>query len=108
LPPGQSVNVGQQHHLLVGQFIRYLRQIRLCVRHEQIFRLCAVNGVAEAPAADSFIAPAVTTLGQLPGKAGAALAAGRDRPDQHTVADLETCDARAEFFNHTHRLMPDD
>lgn len=50
----------------------------------------------------------MTALGQLPGKAGAALAAGRDRADQHTVADLETCDARAEFFDHADRLMPDD
>ena len=58
-------DVGEQHDLLVAQFIRNLRQVRLRIRDQQIFSLRAVDGVAETPAADCFDAFAMAALRPL-------------------------------------------
>ncbi len=47
-------DVGQEHDLLVAELVGNLRQIRLRVRHQEIFRLRAIDRVAETPAADRF------------------------------------------------------
>ena len=85
-----------------------LRQVRLGVRDEQVLGLRAVDRVAEPPAADRLVPVAVAALGEVPGEAGAALAARRDRADQHPVADLVAGDARAQLVDHADRLVADD
>ena len=57
-------DVGEQHDLLVGQLIRDLGEVGLRVRHQQVLGLRAVDGVAEAPAADRLVAVAVAALAE--------------------------------------------
>ena len=78
------------------------------MRDEQVFGLRAVDRVAETPAAESLITRAVSALRKLPRQTSATLTARRDRADKHAVADVVAGNTRAEFFNHTDRLMPDD
>ena len=84
------------------------REVRLGGRHQQVLRLRAVDGVAEAPAAERLVAPAVAALAQVARQAGATLAAGRDGPDQHSIADLVASDTRAELLDDADRLVADD
>src|SRR5215475_3195389 len=58
-------NIRQQHYLLIGQLIRNFGEIRLGVWYQQVFGLRAIDGVAEAPAADGFIAFTVSTLRKM-------------------------------------------
>ena len=59
-------DVGQQDDLLVGEVVRDLGQVGLGVRDQQVLGLRAVDGVAEPPAAERFVAVAVAALGRLP------------------------------------------
>lgn len=63
--PGRG-NIGEQDNLFVAEFIWNFREIGLGVGNEQKFRLRAVDGVAESPAADGFDAFAVAALRPLP------------------------------------------
>src|ERR1051325_7083407 len=101
-------DVGEQHHLLVRQLVRNLRQIRLRVRNEEVLGLCAVDGVAEAPAAECLAVVAATALRVAAGETRMALAAGRDGADQDAVADRVTGHAGAELRDDAGRLVPDD
>jgi hypothetical protein len=49
-------------HLLVAELIRDAGEVRLRVRHEDVLRLRAVDGVAEAPAAERRVTGAVPAL----------------------------------------------
>ena len=75
------------------QLVRNLREVRLRVRHKQIFGLRAVDRVAEPPAAERFHAFAMTALRPLRRQTGPALPARRDRADQDAIADLVSGDA---------------
>ena len=101
-------DVGEKHDLFVGQVVGNLGEIGLRVRHEKIFRLCAVDRVAETPAANCFASVAVSALRPLRGQTGATLTARRDRADQDAIANLVTGHAFTEFFNHTDRFVPDN
>jgi hypothetical protein len=52
--------------------------VGLRARHEQVRGLCAVDGVAETPAAEGLAVVAVTALRGVSGQAGIALIARRD------------------------------
>src|SRR5206468_9990288 len=65
-----------------------LGQVRLGIRDKQVFGLCAVDCVAESPAADRFDAFAMSALRPLRGQTGAALTAGRDRAHQNAIANF--------------------
>ena len=82
-------DVREQNHLLVGQLIGNLCEVRLRIGHKQIFRLRAVDRVAESPAADRFHTFAVTALRPLRGQTSPTLAARRDRADQ--ARDRRSC-----------------
>ena len=101
-------DVGQQDDLLVGQVVRDFGQVGLGVRDEQVLGLGPVDRVPEPPAADRLVPVAVPALGQVARQTGVALAARRDRPDQHPVAGLVAGDAGAELLDDADRLMPDD
>ena len=101
-------DVGEQDHLLVGEVVRDLGEVRLRGWNEQVFGLRAIDGVAEPPAADRLVAAAVAALARLPGEARAALAARRDRADEDALADLVAGDAGAELVDDADRLMADD
>src|SRR6266511_555608 len=77
--------------------------------HKQVFGLRAVNRVAETPPPDGCVTLAgiVTALRPLPRQARPALAAGRDRANQHAVADTVARDPVAEFRNYTNRFVAD-
>ena len=81
-------DVGEQEDLLVGHVGRDLREIGLGRRHEQVLGLRAVDGVAEAPAADGLEAGPVSALGEVTGQAGVALAARGDGSDEDALTDL--------------------
>ena len=100
-------DVGEQHHLFVAQLVRNFREVRLRVRNEQIFRLRAVDRVAEAPAADRFDTFAMSALRPLCREAGPALSAGRDRADEHAIADLVAGHTFTQFLDHADRLVSD-
>jgi hypothetical protein len=61
-PASAPCDVGAKDHLLVAQLRGDLREVRLRRRNEQIFRLRAVDRVAEAPAADRRVALAAAAL----------------------------------------------
>ena len=74
------------------------------MRHQQVLRPGAVDGVAEAPAAER---PA--TLGVRRVQAIEALAARRDRSDDHPLADRELIlEPRTERVDHAHRFVSGD
>ncbi len=85
-----------------------LRQVGLGIGDQQVFGLRAVDRVAEAPAADRLVAPAVAALRLVLREAGAALAAGGDGADEHPVADLVARHAGSQLFDHADRLVADD
>ena len=101
-------DVGEQHDLLVGHAVGDVREVGLGRRDEQVLGLRAVDGVAEAPAADGLVAVAVAALAEVAGQAGSALAARRDRADEHALADLVAGHAGAELVDDAHRLVADD
>ncbi len=85
-----DLHVLREHGLLITQLIRNFRQVSLSVRHEQIFGLRAVDGVPKFPAADR-----ATALRPMSAEPKAALAAGGNRIDQHTIANMVACNANA-------------
>src|SRR4029453_17987282 len=93
-------NVRQQNHLFITQVIRNFREVRLRVRHQKIFRLRAVDGVTEFPAADWAAA-----LRPIAAQAVIALTARSDRTHQHTLANRVACEPDAEFVNHADGFM---
>src|SRR6185369_1580455 len=102
-------DVRTEHHVLVAQRVGDFGEVRLRVGHEHELGLTAVDGVAEAPSADGFIA--VTHMAALRGRArqaGAALPAGRDGADDYTVAARIADDAGTHFLDHADRFMPDN
>ena len=101
-------DVGEEHDLLVGHVIGDRREVRLGRRDEQVLGLRAVDRVAEAPAAEGLVAVAVAALAEVAGQAGAALAARRDRADEHALADLVAGHAGAELLDDADRLVADD
>ena len=101
-------DVGQENDLLVGELVRDDGHVRLCVRHEQILRLRAVDRVAEPPAAERLTVVAVPALGVMAGQTGIALPARRDRAYEHAIANVVPGDAGAELRDDADRLMPDD
>ena len=84
------------------------RQVRLGRRDEQVLGLGAVDGVAEAPAAERLEALAVAALAEVARQAGAALAARGDRADEDALADLVAGDAGAELLDDADGLVADD
>jgi hypothetical protein len=74
-----------------------LGQVGLRVGNEEILGLRAVDGVAEAPAADRLVARAVPALRRLAAEAGVALTAGRDGADKDAVTDLVADDTGTEL-----------
>jgi hypothetical protein len=101
-------DVSEQDHLLVGDAVRNLRQIRLRARHEQVLRLRAVDGVAEAPAADGLVAAAVAALREFAGEAGVALTARGDGADDDAIADRVAGHADSQLFDDADWLVADD
>src|ERR1043165_7166470 len=101
-------DVGEQHDLFIGQIVRNLREVRLRVRNEEVLGLCAVDGVAEAPAAEWLAVIAVTALRVVPGETRMTLAAGRDGADQDAIADLVAGHAGAELRDDAARLVSED
>jgi hypothetical protein len=101
-------DVGEQDHLFVGNAIRDLCQIGLRARDEEVLGLRAVDGVAEAPAADRFVAVAVSALRELAGEAGVALAAWGDGAHDDALADRVAGHADSELFDDADRLVADD
>ena len=57
-------DVGAHQHLLVGETVRHRRKVRHGVGHEHVLGLAAVDGVAEAPAAQRL--PAVLRCRRRP------------------------------------------
>jgi hypothetical protein len=78
------------------------------VWHEQILSLGAVYGITKAPAAQSLVSTAVTTLRTLAGQTRAALAARRDRAHEHAITEIVTGYSRTELVNHSYGLVTDD
>ena len=83
-------------------------RLACAVGHEQVLGLRAVDGVAEAPAADGLVAGAVAALREVAGQAGVALAARRDGADEDALADLVAGHAGAELLDDADRLVADD
>ena len=97
-------DIREHEHLLVGQVVGNLGEIRAGVRHEQVFRPRAINRVAEAPSAQGAAA-----LGARVVQAIEALTAGSNRPDDDAVADLVLAfQAFAECLDDADRLMAKD
>ena len=90
-------DVGAHQHLLVGQPVGHGGEVRHGVRHQQVLRLRAVDGVAEAPAAHRLAA----ALGVVTVQAGMALPARRDRTDDDALPDGVAADARSQSVDHT-------
>ena len=101
-------NVGEEHDLFVVQLVGNLCEVCLSIRNQEIFRLGAIDGVAEAPAANRFHAFAVSALRPLRRQASTALSARCDRADEHTIANRVSGDAFAEFFDYSDRLVSND
>ena len=80
-------DVRAEQDVLVGEAVRDLREVRLRVRDDHVVGLTAVDGVAEAPAADRLVGvAAVAALRAVAREARATLAARRDRADDHAIA----------------------
>src|SRR6266508_418011 len=75
-------DVGAQHDVLVGEAARYGREVGFRIRHEQVLRPGAVDGVAELPAAHCAAALRVTSV-----QAVETLPARCDGPDDHPLAN---------------------
>lgn len=91
--------------LFITQFVGNFREIGLGIGHEQIFRLRAIDRIAETPATDRFYAFAMSALRPLCGQTGATLPARCDRADQRAIANLVSGYAFAEFFNDSNRFV---
>ena len=78
------------------------------IRDEEVFRLGAVDRVAEAPAAERLVVAAMTALRMLTGEARQTLSARRDCADEHALADAIPRDSRAELLDDTHGLVAED
>ena len=76
-------DVGHEHDLLVAQPVGNRRQVGARIGNEQVLGPRAVDGVAEAPAAERAAALRVRAV-----QAVEALAARRDRADDHALADV--------------------
>jgi hypothetical protein len=96
-------DIRQQHNLLITQVVRNFREVGLCIRNQQVFGLRAIDRVSEFPAADR---PA--TLRPFATQAVVALPAGRDRTNQHALADGVTRHADAQFVNDADGFMTND
>src|SRR5438046_2402435 len=67
-----------------------------------------MNRIAEAPAADRFIAFAMSTLRLMARETRQALATRRDGADQNPIADLISTDPRAELVDDADCFVSDD
>jgi hypothetical protein len=74
-----------------------------------ISRASAVRGIAEPPTADHLsLVPMARALRGVAVPAEEAAAAGRDRTDEHAIADVVADDSGPEGMDHADRLVPDD
>ena len=95
---------GQHQHLLVGEPVRNRRQVGARVGHEQVLGPGAVDGVAEAPAAERAMALRVHAV-----QAVEALAARRDGADDDALADrVVLVEAAPELLDDADRLVAED
>ena len=101
-------DIGEKHDLFVRQLIWNFRQIRLRIGNEEIFRLRAIDGIAESPSTNRFTAVTVTTLRPLRGEACTTLTAWSNCPNEHAIADVITDQTLAKFLDYSHRLMTND
>ena len=108
-------DVRTHQHLLVRQPVGNRRQVGLCIRHQHVFRLGAVDQVAEAPAGSCL----VTVAGTLP--AWDQIAAilrrktilrritveiGTDRTSDDPLSFLVALNSAAQFLDHANRFVP--
>jgi len=82
-------------------------QVRLRIRNQQIFSLCAIDRIAETPAADGFDAFPVAALRPLAGQTGATLTARRNCADQNAIANFIASHTFAQFFDYADRFVSD-
>src|SRR4029079_13038896 len=97
-------NVGAQHDILVGEAGRNGGEVGLRIRHEQVLRPRAVDGVAELPTAQC-----TATLRGRSVQAVETLPARCDGPDDHALSDgVEVLEALAELLDDADWLVPED
>ena len=84
-------DVRAHQHLFVGEPVGHGGEICRGVRHQQVLRLSAIDGVPEAPTAHGFAA----ALRVVAVQARMALSARRDRADDDALPDAVAGDARS-------------
>ena len=97
-------DIWHEHDLLVAEPVGNRRQVGSCVGHQQVLGPRAVDGVAEAPAAQraaTLRVRAVETVEALP--------AGRDGADDHALADvILRLEPLAQLVDDANRLVSED
>jgi hypothetical protein len=59
---GRRGDIGKQHDLLVGKTVGDCCEIGLCIRHQKIFSLCAVDRITKSPVSDRLVSVTVAAL----------------------------------------------
>ncbi|MCY1529273.1 hypothetical protein D9M68_644070 [compost metagenome] len=109
-------DVRAHQHLFVRQAVGHRRQIGLRVRHEHVFRLGAVDLVAESPAGRGLVTMAAAKPHRREVAAvlrcdavlgGIRVEVGADRPGDDPLPLLVVCYRAAKFFDDANGLMAD-
>ena len=103
-------DVWAHQHLLVRQPVRHHGEVGHRIRHQHVFRLTAVDRVAEFPAADrleSVLGPRAV-LAEAAAQAGGGVTGRRNGASYDSLAFLEAGDRGAKLLNDAHRLVADD
>jgi hypothetical protein len=102
-------DVGAHQHLFIGEAVRNGRKVGHGVRHQDVFGLASVDGVAELPAAHRLppVRRAGPVLGMAAVEAGMAVAARRDRPGNHPLALAVAVHLRSELLDDADGFVAD-
>ena len=94
--------------MFVCQSIRYGSQVALCVRHQNILCLCAIDRIAKSPSAHRLISMALTStiLSGIAVLGGIGREAWADSASNDTLPLLVALDVGSKLFDDPNRLVP--
>ena len=100
-------DVRTHQHLFVGQTVRHGRKVGHRIRHQQVFRLRAIDRIAKSPATHGLPPGVVLTaaLRMKAAKRGVRRARGRNCPCDYALALAITGNGRAQFLDDPHRFV---
>jgi hypothetical protein len=102
-------NVGAHQDLLVGQPVRFRREIDHDIGHQQVFRLRAIDGVAKAPPAERLptMSGSGPTLSMKPQKWGTRVTRWGYRASNNALAFLIPSNGGSKLLNDADGVMTD-